>query len=114
MTQFSMRFPKNEVSAWAKRYSYSEDEHILEIGMRSRRVGHYTRGDFLEVCKWKTRGTPRRHYQRNSEKDVRRTTAIALSSADEKTRIVSLIGAEGGLRGVSWPTASVFLHLAHK
>ena len=114
MTQFSIRFPKNEVPAWANRYSYGEDERVLEIGMRSRRVGYYTRDDFLEVCEWKTRGRPRRHYQRNSEEDVRRATTIALSSPEERTRIISLIGAEGGLHGVSWPTASVLLHLAHK
>jgi hypothetical protein len=114
MTQFSIRLPKNAVPTWAKRYSYGDDEGILAIGVRSRVAGYYTRDDFLEVCEWKTRGRPRRHYQRNSEEDVRRVTAIALSSADEKTRIMSLIGAEGGLRGVSWPTASVLLHLAHR
>ena len=114
MPQFSIRFPKNEVPAWAKRYSYGEDKRVLEIGKRSRSAGYYTRDDFLEVCEWKTRGRPRRHYQRNSEEDVRRVTTTALSSADEKTRIMSLIGAHGGLRGVSWPTASVLLHLAHK
>jgi hypothetical protein len=112
--QFSIRFLKTDVPTWAKKYSYGEDERVLEIGVRSRSAGYYKRDDFLEVCEWKTRGRPRRHYQRNSEQDVRRVTAIALSSADEKTRITSLIGAHGGLRGVSWPTASVLLHLAHK
>jgi hypothetical protein len=109
-----MRFPKTEVLALADSYGYADDIEVQEIGVRSRMAGYYTRGDFLGVCEWKTRGRPRRHYQRNSEDDVRRVTAIALSSADEKTRIMSLIGAEGGLRGVSWPTASVLLHLAHK
>jgi len=112
--QFFIRFPKNDVPVWAKRYSYGEDERVIEIGVCSRSAGHYTRDDFLEVCEWKTRGRPRRHYQRNSEEDVRRVTARALSSPDEKTRIMSLIGAHGGLRGVLWPTASVLLHLAHK
>jgi hypothetical protein len=112
--QFSIRFSKNDVPIWAKRYSYADDECVLEIGRRSRSAGYYTRDDFLEVCEWKTRGRPRRHYQRNLEKDVRQVTVIALRSADEKTRIMSLIGAHGGLRGVSWPTASVLLHLAHK
>jgi hypothetical protein len=40
---------------------------------------------------------------------VRRQTATALTSAAEKTWITSLIE----LHGVSWPTASVILHLAH-
>jgi hypothetical protein len=84
-----MRFPKTEVLALADSYGYADDIEVQEIGVRSRMAGYYTRGDFLGVCEWKTRGRPRRHYQRNSEDDVRRVTAIALSSADEKTRIMS-------------------------
>jgi len=114
MSEFALTFPKSEVPDWAKRYSYADDDRVLEIGERSRTAGYYTREDFLGVCEWKTRGRPRRHYQPNSEEDVRRVTAIALCSLEEKTRIVSLIGAHGGLRGVSWPTASVLLHLAHQ
>ncbi len=111
IAQFSIRFPKSEVLHWAKHYSYPDDDtEVREIGKRSRLAGFYTRGDFLRVCEWKTRGRPRRHYERNSEEDVRRQTAIALTSAhDEETRIRSLTA----LHGVSWPTASVFLHLAH-
>jgi hypothetical protein len=113
VTQFSIRFPKNTVPQWAEKYSYAGDECVLAIGERSKSAGYYTRADFLEVCEWKTRGRPRHHYQSNSEKEVRRVTALALSITDEKTRITSLIGEYGGLRGVSWPTASVLLHLAH-
>ncbi|MGD0500411.1 MAG: hypothetical protein ABSC23_18470 [Bryobacteraceae bacterium] len=108
--QFALRFPKSEVLHWAKRYSFATDTEVVGIGERSRLAGFYTRGDFLVVCKWKTRGRPRRHYERNSDEDVRLQTGIALTSADEETRILSLIA----LHGVSWPTASVFLHLAHK
>src|SRR5665213_938027 len=97
MPQFSLRFPKSEVPAWAKRYSYTGDSRVLKIGMRSKNAGHYTRRDFLEVCEWKTRGRPRRYYLLNSRQDVRRTTTIALSSPDEKTRMMSLIGSHGGL-----------------
>jgi hypothetical protein len=110
MPQFSIRFPKSEVSAWAQRHSDDKEASVLEIGMRSRNAGYYTRDDFWAVCEWKTRGRPRRHYQRNSEEDIRRATTVALSSADEETRIRSLTD----LHGVLWPTASVFLHLAHK
>ena len=101
-----MRFPKTEVPHWAKRYSFASDAEVLEIGERSRLAGFYTeRMVFLVVCKWKTRGRPRRHYERNSKEDVRLQNGIALTSADEETRILSLIA----LHGVSWPTASVFL-----
>jgi hypothetical protein len=115
MPEFSIRFPKSDVTEWANRYSYTQggddDARLLEIGERSRRAGYYTRDDFLEVCEWKTRGRPRRHYQRNSEEDVRRVTAIALSCADEETRIWASV-APGGLVGVQMPTASALLHLA--
>jgi hypothetical protein len=98
------------VLQWAQRYSYADDDdEVQQIGERSRRAGFYTREDFLSVCEWKTRGRPRRHYIRNSEEDVHRQTAIALTSSHEETRILSLIA----LHGVSWPTASVFLHFTH-
>ena len=110
---FSIRFPKVEVAEWANRYSYTQggddDTHVLEIGARSRSAGYYTRADFLEVCEWKTRGRPRRHYELNSEEDVRRITATALASADEETRLWTLVAP--GLRGVLMPTASVLLPL---
>lgn len=110
MSDFTLRFPKAELPAWAKRYSYADDDRVLEIGERSRKAGYYTKDDFLEVCEWKTRGRPRRHYQRNSEDDVRRVTALALSSADEATRLWTLVAPNLG--GVQMPTASVLLHLA--
>jgi hypothetical protein len=98
------------VPIWAKRYAYADDTQVQTIGERSRLAGFYTKQDFLTICEWKTRGRPRRHYQRNSEEDVRRLTAIALTTPDEKKRITTLLE----LHGVSWPTASVLLHLAHK
>lgn len=91
MPEFALRFPKAELSEWAKLYSYADDDRVLEIGERTRKAGYYTRDDFLDVCEWKTRGRPRRHYQRNSEDDVRRVTALALSSADEPTRLWTLV-----------------------
>jgi len=110
MAEFAIRFPKAEVPKWAKRYAYADDTEVEKIGDRSKLASFYTREDFLTVCEWKTRGRPRRHYQCNSEEDVRRQTAIALTSADEQTRMMAL----RNLRGVSWATASVLLHLAHK
>jgi len=96
------------VREWAERYVSTDDDRVLEIGDRSRKAGHFTREDFLEVCEWKTRGRPRRHYERNSEEDVRRVTALALSSADEPTRLWTLVAP--GLSGVQMPTASVLIH----
>ena len=110
MPEFSLRFPKDKMPELAKRYTDADDDRILEIGERCRRAGYYTRDDFLEVCEWKTRGRPRRHYQRKEEDDVRRATAKALSSTDEPTRLWTLVAPR--LIGVQMPTASVLLHLA--
>ena len=101
MTAFTIRFSKAEVPLWAKRYAYADDTEVERIGERSRLAGFYTRQDFLTVCEWKTRGRPRRHYRRNSEEDVRRLTATALTSPDEEERITTLLGLWGGLCGVS-------------
>lgn len=110
MPEFFLRFPKADLPRWARRYSYADDKRVLEAGERARRAGYFTRDDFLEVCEWKTRGRPRRHYTRNSEDDVRRVTAQALSSTDDPTRLWTLVAPN--LKGVQMPTASVLLHLA--
>jgi len=108
--ELSLRFPKAELPQWARRYSYADDERILKAGARARTAGYFTRDDFVEVCDWKTRGRPRRHYTQNSEEDIRRVTAQAFASTDEPTRLWALVAPN--LKGVQMPTASVLLHLA--
>jgi hypothetical protein len=110
MSELSLKFPKADLPQWARRYSYADDKRALQAGERARAAGYFTRDDFLEVCEWKTRGRPRRHYTRNSEDDIRRVTALALSSTDEPTRLWTLVAPN--LKGVQMPTASVLLHLA--
>jgi len=110
ITKFSMRFPKSKIPYWAERYCSNQGDDSAEVlaGDHARAAGFYTRDDFLLVCEWKSRGRPRRHYQRNSDEDVRRQSAIALTSGDESTRIWSL----DTLRGVGLRTATALLHLA--
>jgi len=71
--------------------------------------GFYTRDEFLAVTRWKTRRSQSR-CARNSPALVEETTAAALRASDERLRIGTLTL----LEGVSMPTASVLLHLAHK
>jgi hypothetical protein len=71
--------------------------------------GFCTRDEFLAVTRWKTRRSQSR-CARNSPALVEETTAAALRSSDERLRI----GILTLLDGVSMPTASVLLHLAHK
>ncbi|MGH9404908.1 MAG: hypothetical protein ACRD3D_03610 [Terriglobia bacterium] len=108
--EFSLRFSKADLPKWAGNYSSDEDEGVLKAGERARLVDYFTRGDFLEVCDWKTRRRPRRHYSLNSEDQVRRITAAVLSSTDEEKRLWALVAPNP--KGVQMPTASVLLHLA--
>jgi hypothetical protein len=110
IAQFSPRFPKSEIPDWAERYCSKQGDDAAELlaGDRSKAAGFYTRDDFLIICEWKTRGRPRRHYQRNSEEEVRRQSAIALTSADESTRIWAL----DVLPGLALRTATALLHFA--
>jgi len=104
-------FPTHQIRLLAGRYDYPKgDERPRLIGERSRAAGFYTLADFLEICEWKTHRS-RKECRRNLEYDVREATSTALSPlSSEERRIKSLLA----LHGVSWATASVLLHFAHK
>ncbi len=61
------------------------------------------------IAKWKA---PRSagHVKKNTYKYVKEITSFAFKARDERSRIETLTI----LDGVSWPTASVILHLFHK
>ena len=101
------RFPLKDVEYWASRYAYADDAAVEAIGAKAARYGYYTRRQFLRVAKWKS---PRTQHlcAENTEADIKRATALALSADDERQRIQALTN----LRGVGLPTASVFLHLS--
>jgi hypothetical protein len=82
---------------------------MAAIGKAARARGYFTREEFLSVCDWKQRKRKRHETEKNSERDIREATQEALSSANERGRIEPLVA----LRGVSWPTASCFLHFGH-
>jgi hypothetical protein len=71
-----------------------------------RRRGHLTQGEFLAICRWKS---PRsiRHCMKNSPHRIRRQSAAALASRDERVRFEALTA----LDGVGFPTASAILAL---
>jgi hypothetical protein len=55
VTTFTLRFPPQEISLWADRYSYPNEEHIERvIGPRAKRAGLLTKDDFLALAKWKS------------------------------------------------------------
>jgi hypothetical protein len=106
---FRLRFPVTELPKWAAAYSYADDAGVEAIGATARMRGFYTRDEFLAVARWKTQRSQSR-CARNSEALVEEATAAALRASDERLRIGTLTL----LEGVSMPTASVLLHLAHK
>jgi len=71
--------------------------------------GHLTKNELAAVAYWKA---PRSsgHAQKNSEDYVSEITGFALRTNSERARFESLTI----LDGVSWPTASVILHLFHR
>ncbi|HJR02412.1 MAG TPA: hypothetical protein VKA83_12305 [Methylomirabilota bacterium] len=70
------------------------------------RVGHFTRAEFLAMCRWKSPRS-RKHYERNTAATIRRVSRAVLASRSETERMTLLIA----LPGVSVATASAILTL---
>ncbi len=110
---FSLQFDPKDISLLAARYwtSLSDKEVKLEkeleegIGPRVRERGHFTKSEFLKLCRWKSPRTQSR-CAKNPAEDVEEVTRVALSSKCERVRI----GMPTLLYGVARPTASVILH----
>jgi hypothetical protein len=75
--------------------------------MAARARGHYTRAEFLTVCRWKTaRSGPK--VASNSAAAVRAATRRAFLTEVPAEQVATLLS----LAGVGLPTASVLLHFA--
>jgi len=105
-----LRFPIREIPKWAAQYAVGPLEaDVLELRPQILRAGHMTRSQLHLMARWKSeRSAPR--VLHNSESYIREVTRFALSTDDERARIESLTI----LDGLSWPTASVVLHLYHR
>jgi hypothetical protein len=103
---FELQFPVGDVQALARRFPSVDDRRLEAVGSAVRARGHYTRGEFIEVCAWKTpRSRPR--VAGNPEPVVVATTGRALAVADEAKRMAALLE----LGGVGVPTASTLLYV---
>lgn len=108
--KFKLRLDEASILDLARRYTYPpEDEVVDEIGPRAKRRGYFTKEDFKILCSWKTQRSKSR-VDSNPDELVEEATRIARSTPFEELRI----GVLTRLHGVSWPTASVVLHFAHK
>ncbi len=104
-----LRFGPSKIKNIASRYNYSQDEaELLQLEREVNEKGHLEKDQLRLVAKWKS---PRSagHVEKNGDDFVRDITSFALSTSNERARIESLVL----LDGVSWPTASVILHLFH-
>ena len=105
-----LRFEKHEIIQIARRYQYQINEtDIMALKTAVNQRGYLTKDDLEAVAYWKA---PRSsgHAQKNSQDYVSEITGFALRTNSERARIESLTI----LDGVSWPTASVILHLFHR
>jgi hypothetical protein len=108
---FRLQFDIASVRDLAAAYDIKKwkDDEVEAMGRIVRERGHYTKDEFLRVCRWKSpRTNPR--CDENQPDFVSAATATALATPDEQLRIEVLTL----LRGVSWPTASVLLHFGHR
>lgn len=103
------RFSKDELTTLAKRYSYPREESfLLSHRARIQSAGCFDKALLIQLASWKS---PRsaHHVEGNDDAFVIEVSGVALASTNERTRIEVLTL----LDGVSWPTASVILHLFH-
>lgn len=105
-----LKFEESEIEELALRYEYSRDEdQVIDMKEDIQRAGCLNREQLLSVAYWKS---PRSagHVKKNSDEYIKEITSFAFSTKEERARIETLTI----LDGVSWPTASVLLHLFHK
>lgn len=108
MPTFTVQFPLSEVANLAARYSYANDDaECQEAGKAARERGHFTRGEFLLICEWKT-ARSKGKVAANSESTVVAATRRAIAATDEMERMEALLM----LDGVGVPTASALLFFA--
>ena len=107
--EFQLRFPASHLCKIAARYSYqiAEDE-LMGIKKVVIERKYLTKQDLRNIAYWKA---PRSsgHAEKNDDAYVKEMTNFALKATTERARIEILTK----LDGVSWPTASVILHLFH-
>ncbi|MEA2172291.1 MAG: hypothetical protein QOF76_5591 [Solirubrobacteraceae bacterium] len=107
MSRFTLQQTTAELTALAARFGEGDDPRVVRAGALARARGHYTRTEFVRVCRWKTpRSAPR--IAANGPAAIRRATATALTDPDEALRVAALLS----LDGVGFPTASTLLHFA--
>ena len=103
--------PRDRLEHLAESFCYSKGEETLhEMGADFRSQGYLTRKQAAQLVQWKTDRQWTNFRDKNSDEEVRRATGSAARCAEGRPeapeRAADLLNE---LRGVSFPTASVFL-----
>jgi hypothetical protein len=108
---FKLRFAESQVTRFAERYSYAENDDELRVVVRPAVLarGFLKRDEFLAICEWKTQRSKSR-CARNSAFTVETLSRAALATTDESLKMDLL----RTLYGVEWPTASTLLHFCDR
>ena len=112
MVEFRLQFPASEIEILAARFDTWDAHEDYFANVLTQRIiaeGYLRKDDFLRLCEWKSPRAKKR-YKSNSEEYIQSVTQVALTTTSERLRIEVLTL----LDGVSWPTASVILHFAHR
>jgi HEAT repeat protein len=105
--RFELQFPPQQIEVLASRFPDTDDARYRAAGAAARSRGHYARGEFIAVCRWKTpRSGPK--VAANTARAIARLTRRAFATDDEARRMEALLE----LVGVGVPTASTLLFFA--
>lgn len=107
MQSFRLQFPPEQIEELAGRFPPGDDTRYRAAGAAVRARGHYTRKEFIEVCRWKTARSASK-VAANSARAVAAVTRRAFATRDEEQRMRALLE----LKGVGVPTGSVLLFFA--
>lgn len=96
---------RENLQRWADSYSDDDSAEYKQLRKKVANQKHLTRADLIDIGRWKS-PRPTKHYESNSEGDVRAITEISFDTKNERARIGILLS----LHGVSFPLASTILH----
>jgi len=104
-----LRFDESQINEIASRYVYPREEtELTNLRDEIQRKGYIDKQILQLVAIWKA---PRSagHINKNTNEYIKEISSFSFATCNERARIQSLTN----LDGVSWPTASVILHLFH-
>jgi hypothetical protein len=110
-----LKINKDNIVYWSQKYDECygpkdklNEERIKNLLIRQR---YLTQKNLWDIMDWKA-ARVRNYANENAPSMIRRITRCSFETENERSRIESLLGQKGGLRGVGYPVASTILHFA--